>query len=181
MINNKIILLLVLATALFQVPVMAYSEAKKDCNDSNIIKQISDKSDKTYKVVETIEPMSLVARLENNDKKYIVHVIDVIDPVKLCKSIDCIKLFVSRREKKLREGMRAVLISEFDKSCHISNTKLIWGSASVLVLQPDRNGSGLWEVVNMDNHQAFQLMTESNHGTITRNKKKFSWKEEPDL
>jgi len=179
MVNIVGILLLALAAS-FNAPDSAYSETEMNCKDSEIIKQLPDKAGNIYEVVDSIEPMSLIAKLENKDKKYIVNVIQVIDPVKLCHSIECVKLFVSRRENKLKEGMRAVFISELDSSCHISSTKLLWGSASVLVLQPDRIGSGLWKVVIRGGHQAFDLVTEGTHGTITKSKGSFKWHEYPD-
>ena len=131
-------------------------------------------------MVRSLKPVFLRGTLEQGGKENIAVVVEVLNPGKLCRAIQCTKLFESRRTSVLKTGLRGILVFEVESDCGISNAQLLWGSDRVLVLQSDRKGSGLWQLVQRDGNAAFELLTEATHGEVTKIGDLFYWSEEPD-
>lgn len=110
-----------------------------------------------------------------------LQVAEVVDPVLACKMQQCEMTFVSRRTLSLKPGQRALLASGCGGAGESDvKASLLWGSASVLVLQRDRQGAGLWKSVRMRDTSAVRLETEGNFGTLSWSSKGFVWKESAD-
>lgn len=152
----------------------------KACQDGDLLTQIVRRDSHLYIPSTKLDPPLLLGRLESGGKRHALAAIEVKEPEQLCRIKRCVKLFESRRVKKLEPGMRALVIAEVDRNCNVGRTTILWGSGSVLVLQPDRTGEGLWEVVKQGDHDAFQLVTEATQGRIMKEKQRLIWQEDPD-
>jgi hypothetical protein len=109
-----------------------------------------------------------------------LQVVEVIDPVQACQMQQCVKVFPSRRSLTLKQNQRALLARPCEADRPDVKPSLLWGSASVLVLQNGRKGAGIWTPVRIGKTNAARLETEGSFGTLTWSAAGFGWRESPD-
>jgi hypothetical protein len=103
-------------------------------------------------------------------------VVDVANPAGACEVAQCIKAFESRKVKALEKGMRAIRVA----SCANPESRpmyLLWGSSSVLVLQPDRTSAGLWQQASSKSSKQLKMETEAAYGILSFERGRFRWLE----
>jgi hypothetical protein len=107
-----------------------------------------------------------------------VSVVELIDVDAACRVADCVEVFPSRRVKTLIKDQRALRAGSCDAVA--AKPSLLWGSPSVLVLQADRRGAGLWSAQVKRGEATIRLETEGSVGTLSRTAEGFRWRERPD-
>jgi hypothetical protein len=125
-----------------------------------------------------IDPGSV--RLGSDKDARCLQVVVVVDPIRACQVQQCVKAFPSRRSLALKQNQRALLAGKCGADSAKVKPSLLWGSASVLVLQGERKGAGLWTPVRIGRAHAVRLETEGSYGALTWSAAGFVWKETPD-
>ena len=93
---------------------------------------------------------------------------------------ECVAAFLLRRVKGLAVGQRALLAEPCEPGPAGSRPFLLWGSTSVLVLQPERTGAGLWSGLARGAESVVRLETEGSVGTLSWSSAGFQWRESPN-
>lgn len=172
-VHSAFVLVLVLV-----VPDFAYS-GDSSVGAKTLATQSTTISAGVVRIVRSIKPEMLELG-SRSDKRYCVQVVDVLDPDRACKEARCIKTFSSRRAKSLAVGDRALLASICEPTVKGDQPSLLWGSKSVLVLQSDREGPGLWSQKKRNAlGSEIELETEASSGTLSRTASGFEWRENP--
>jgi hypothetical protein len=131
------------------------------------------------KPVQSISP----ERLELSDavlkQTLCAQVVEIANAAGACELARCIKAFASRRVKALEKGMRAIRVGSCADPVS-GSVYLLWGSSSVLVLQPDRTGAGLWGQVPSKSSRQVKMETEAAYGILSLERGRFRWVERPE-
>jgi hypothetical protein len=131
------------------------------------------------KPVQSISPDRLELSDAASKQTLCAQVVEVANAAAACELAQCIKAFESRRVKALEKGMRAIRVG----SCAKPESRplyLLWGSNSVLVLQPDRTGAGLWEQARSKSSRQLKMETEAAYGILSLERGRFRWVERPE-
>lgn len=136
-------------------------------------------ADSGLSAVETVKPPVLHAGT-NDTNRQCVRVVEVVDAARACHAVTCQQLFKSRRIQVLQDGQRALLAGACSSAADTPGRVLLWGSTSLLVLQPSRNDEQLWSQRKKRAEWTIDIETEGSHGTLSHSPKGFQWKEHPN-
>jgi hypothetical protein len=128
------------------------------------------------KPVQAISPDRLELSDAASKQTLCAQVVEIANAAAACELAQCVKAFESRRVKALEKGMRAIRVA----SCANPESRpvyLLWGSSSVLVLQPDRNGAGLWQQASSKSSKQLKMETEAAYGILSFERGRFRWVE----
>jgi hypothetical protein len=126
--------------------------------------------------VQSISPNRLELSDAASKQTLCAQVVVVANPAAACEVAQCIKAFESRKVKALEKGVRAIRVA----SCANPESRpmyLLWGSSSVLVLQPDRTGAGLWQQASSKSSKQLKMETEAAYGILSFERGRFRWLE----
>jgi hypothetical protein len=129
--------------------------------------------------VQSISPGRLELSDAASKQTLCAQVVEIANAAAACELAQCVKVFESRRVKALGKGMRAIRVG----SCANPESRpvyLLWGSSSVLVLQPDRTGAGLWEQASSKSSRQLKMETEAAYGILSLERGRFRWVERPE-
>jgi hypothetical protein len=128
------------------------------------------------KPVQAISPDRLELSDAASKQTLCAQVVEIANATAACEIAQCIKAFESRRVKALEKGMRAIRVA----SCANPESRpvyLLWGSSSLLVLQPDRTGAGLWQQTSSKASKQLKMETEAAYGILSFERGRFRWVE----
>lgn len=132
-----------------------------------------------WRPVPGIEPPTLRLGPAAGEQRCL-RVVQVVDAAAACSAAECVAAFPSRRVKGLAVGQRAILAEPCEPGPAGSRPFLLWGSTSVLVLQPERSGAGLWSGLARGAESVVRLETEGSVGTLSWSGAGFQWRESPN-
>jgi hypothetical protein len=127
-----------------------------------------------------IDPATVRVGSDRGDDVRCLQVVEVIDRMLACQAQQCVMAFPSRRSLTLKQNQRALLASACSADSAYVKPTLLWGSASVLVLQNERKGPGIWAQERIGNANAARMETEGSFGTLTWSAGRFVWMESPN-
>lgn len=130
--------------------------------------------------VSGIDPATMRLGSDKGSDARCLQVVEVVDRMRACKVQQCVMAFPSRHTLKLRQGQRALLAGACGADDLNVKPSLLWGSASVLALQNERKGAGIWTSVRIGGANAVRLETEGSFGTLIWSAAGFVWKESPN-
>lgn len=134
-------------------------------------------SEGVLREVKSIQP-GMINLISSSGARYCVKPVEILDSDRACKKARCLKTFTSRRATALSSGDRALLASPCGQK-QSESLYLLWGSKSVLILQSDREGLGLWRRKQGDlSSSNIELETEANKGILSKTPTGFAWTED---
>lgn len=127
-----------------------------------------------------MDPATMRLGSDKGNDARCLQVVEVIDRILACQVQQCLMAFPSRRSLTLKQNQRALLASACRADSAYVKPTLLWGSASVLVLQNERKGPDIWAQERIGNTNAVRMETEGSYGTLTWSAGRFLWMESHD-